>query len=344
MTLEATGLRDMPDDLIRELYIATGPLYAEVLPDVPRHSLEQRLTQVRNLPGGYDGTTIVARDGAGQIVGCADVGVEDREGARRIADVNIRVLPGHRRTGIGRTLLRPAIEAAERYGRNLLTSRTRETVPAGEAFARRIGAGLGQVMLENRLDLHAVDRDLVRSWVEAGPVRAPGYHLTFIIGLTPDQLLPAAAAAYEFLNTAPRDDLQVGDFALTPEQLKEQEQAAAAAGMRRWVCYAVDDATGDFVGLTTISFSPAQHELIRIFNTAVDPAHRGHALGKWLKGAMTQRVLDELPAARWLITRNAASNDAMLSINRQLGFVACVTEKKWQVSTERVRAYLSGQA
>jgi len=55
---------------------------------------------------------------------------------------------------------------------------------------------------------------------------------------------------------------------------------------------------------------------------------------------MTQQALDELPAAHWLVT----SNEAMLSINRQLGFHASAEVKTWQVSTERARAYLSGQA
>jgi mycothiol synthase len=104
----------------------------------------------------------------------------------------------------------------------------------------------------------------------------------------------------------------------------------------------VDDATSDFVGLTDIVVNSAVPERVQIGNTAVDPAHRGRALGKWLKGAMTQKVLDELPAAHWLVTANAASNDAMLSINRQLGFHARAAVKTWQVSTERARAYLSG--
>lgn len=69
---------------------------------------------------------------------------------------------------------------------------------------------MGQVIIENRLDLRAVDRDLLRSWVEAGPGRAPGYHLEFVGGSTPDRLMPGVLAMLEMvLNTAPRDDLQV---------------------------------------------------------------------------------------------------------------------------------------
>jgi hypothetical protein len=33
--LESIGLRDRPEDLIRELYAAAEPLHAEATPDVP---------------------------------------------------------------------------------------------------------------------------------------------------------------------------------------------------------------------------------------------------------------------------------------------------------------------
>jgi mycothiol synthase len=344
IVLESIGLRDRPESLIRELYAAAGPLHAEAVPGQPRQPLEQALAFARSLPGAYDGATIVARDDAGRIVGYADVAVQDMDGFRHVAQAGIGVLPGHRRAGIGRALLGGVLEVAGRLGRSLLMGDTRETVPAGEAFARRIGAGLGQVMIENRLDLRAVDRDLLRSWVEAGPARAPGYHLEFVRGGTPDGLVPGVLAMLELvINTAPRDDLQVGDRAVTPERLREEERAAATAGLERWACYAVDDASGDFVGLTDIVVNSAAPERVYVGNTAVEPAHRGRALGKWLKGAMTQKALAELPAARWLVTSNAASNEAMLSINRQLGFQASAEVKTWQVSIERARAYLSGQ-
>lgn len=343
VVLESTGLRDMPEDLIRELYVATAPLHTEAAPDLPPQPLEQVLAFARNLPEGHDGATIAARDEAGQIIGSADVTVQDIDGYRHVAWVSVGVLPNHRRAGVGRALLGSALEVVERFGRSLLMGGTRETVPAGEAFVQRIGAELGQVMIENRLDLRAVDHKLVRSWVEAGPARAPGYHLEFVKGATPDHLVSGVIAALQTINTAPRDDLQAGDITVTPQLLREQEQAAAAAGLERWAFYAVEDGTGAFVGLTDVVVNSMVPERLQVGNTGVDPAHRGRALGKWLKGAMTQKILGELPAARWLVTGNAASNDAMLSINRQVGFQASATTKTWQVAAERARAYLSGQ-
>jgi len=340
VVLESVDLRDKPEELIRELYGAAGPLHAEAAPDEPRWPVERVLAAARHLPAAVNGATIVARDGSGRVAGFADATVHDRDGVRHVAYVGMGVLPDYRRAGTGQALLGSALAVAGRFGRNLLIGSTRETVPAGEAFARRIGAGLGQVIIENRLDLRAVDRDLVRSWAEAGPGRAPGYRLEFIKGATPDRFVPGAIAALQILNTAPRDDLQVGDFTMTPEQLREDERSFAAVGLERWACYAVDDASGDIVGLSDVMVDSAVPERVHVGSTGVAPAHRGRALGKWLKAAITQQVLDELPAARWVVTGNAASNDAMLSINRQLGFQPSGAVKIWQVSTERAHAYL----
>ena len=45
-----------------------------------------------------------------------------------------------------------------------------------------------------------------------------------------------------------------------------------------------DDAAGDFVGLNDIVVNRAARERVHVGTTAVEPAHRGRALGKWLKG------------------------------------------------------------
>ena len=73
------------------------------------------------------------------------------------------------------------------------------------------------------------------------------------------------------------------------------------------------------------------------------PEHRGHALGKWLKAVMLQRILDERPEAVDIRTGNADSNDAMLGINRELGFKPHRAYTTWQVTTEQVRKYLDAR-
>ena len=65
----------------------------------------------------------------------------------------------------------------------------------------------------------------------------------------------------------------------------------------------------------------------------VDREHRGHALGKWLKSAVILHGLERWPEADDIETMNAFSNEAMLGINREIGF-----EHEFTVRTYRVPA------
>jgi mycothiol synthase len=145
------------------------------------------------------------------------------------------------------------------------------------------------------------------------------------------------------MNTAPREDLDMGDIRITPELMRQYEDAGEAAGEARWAYYAVENATGRFVGLTDIMVRPSLPDRVFVGDTGVDPAHRGLGLGKWLKAAITCRIQHELPAVRWVITFNAGSNDAMLGINRQIGFRPAVIGTTWQVATSALRARLAAQ-
>ena len=339
-TVETIAIRELPEAVHRELHDATAALHDESTPDEPRNPVEQEIAQLRNLPDIADGAIILARDAGGAIAGFGNVSVQDIEGFRHVANIAVAVLPEQRRHGLGTVLLRAAVDVAAGHGKTLLLGSSRQNVPAGEAFARHLGAELGQVVTENRLDLQSLDRSLILAWLAEGPRRAPGYSLRFVDGPTPDDLAGEVIRVTEVMNTAPRDDLQLGDFRLTPELLQAQERMLAGAGMSHWAFYAVEDSSGRFVGLTDIVLNPETPDRVHIGNTGVDPAHRGHAIGKWLKAAMTLRVLDEAPATRWIVTGNAASNAPMLEINRRLGFRAAASIMTWQMSTEAARQAL----
>jgi RimJ/RimL family protein N-acetyltransferase len=193
----------------------------------------------------------------------------------------------------------------------------------------------------NRLDLAELDRDLVRRWIDEGPARAPGYSLVTVDGPYPDDLIEEIADVFEVMNDAPRDDLQMEDQKLTVEQVRDIDKMLTAQKAERWALFARHEETGKLVGLTYVVWRPDQPETVGQGDTGVRPEHRGHALGKWLKAAMLQRILDERPQAKDVRTGNADSNGAMLGINRALGFKPYIATMNWQVPVEKVRAYLS---
>jgi mycothiol synthase len=339
-TIEEWPLRTQPDDLLTELYRVRGQLHKEATPEDPRIPLKDEIAAIRHLPAPEDGVVLVARGTAGVIIGYSSCTWEQLPGCDHVLGAEIAVLPGWRRQGLGRLLLDRSAGVAERRGLRLVTGWTRDNVPSGAAFCRQFGAEPALVGQENRLDLTAVDRDLVDRWIADAPVRAPGYRLVFVDGSTPPDLADRVAEVLNVMNTAPRENLDVGDVEMTAGLVREYEAATAASGHGHWAYYAAD-ASGRFVGITEIYIHPATPDRVHVGDTAVDPAHRGRGLGKWLKAAITRRILDGLPDVRWVITGNAGSNAPMLAINKQLGFRTTAVQVTWQVPTSQLRHKLA---
>lgn len=340
-TIEDWPLRQQPDALLAELYQARGPLHDEATPDDPRRPVADEIIAARSLPATEDGVRLVARDSAGAIAGYAWCSWEQLTGWDHVLSADVAVLPDQRRRGLGRLLLDQAARIAERRGLRLVMGRSRENVPSGAAFAQRYRAEVALVTRENRQDLRSVNNDLVDQWVADGPVRAPGYRLLFAAGRTPPELTDRVAEVFNVMNTAPRDNLDVSDVPVTPELVRQYEDAIVAAGDGMWAYYAVEESSGRFVGLTNITMRRGEPDRVYVGDTGVESAHRGHALGKWLKAEMTRRILAELPDVRWVITSNARSNDAMLGINSELGFHTTAVLTTWQIPTDRLVAELT---
>jgi mycothiol synthase len=338
--IEQWPVREQSDGLLAELYAAHAPLHAEAAPDDPRPPLAADIAGVRHMPAPEDGAVLVARDPAGAIAGVASAHWQQLAGWAHVLMVHVAVLPDCRRRGLGTLLLGRAAAIAEHRGLRLVMGRTRENVPSGAAFCARFGAEQAMVGQENRLDLRGVDEDLVARWIADGPVRAAGYRLQFVAGRTPPELAGHVADVMNVMNSAPRENMDVGDTPVTAELVRQYEDAGLAAGRQYWAYYAVEESSGRFVGLSNISIRSDVPDRVWVGDTGVEPAHRGRGLGKWLKAAITRRILDDLPEVRWVITWNAGSNDPMLAINTRLGFRTAAVWTTWQVGADALRARL----
>jgi mycothiol synthase len=340
-SIEEHPIREQTDEQLAELYQFRVPLVQEWAPGDPLRPLADEIAEIRHMPEPEDAVVLLARDAAGSVAGLAFCHWEQLEGWDHVLWVGIEVAPASRRQGLGRILLDHSVSVAERRGLRLVIGRTKDNVPSGAEFCQRFGAEAAQVGRENRQDLRVVDRALVDRWLADGPAQAPGYRLEFVDGRTPAELADRVAEVYNVMNTAPRDDLDVKDTQVTPELLGQYEEASAAAGHGHWAYYAVEESSGRFVGLTEIGIRHSTPDRVHVGDTGVEPDHRGKGLGKWLKAAMTRRILDELPGVRWVITWNAGSNDAMLAINNQLGFSQYAVTTTWQLPTSELRSLLS---
>lgn len=244
------------------------------------------------------------------------------------AHARLIVHPDLRRQGLGRAVAGALRDAAREQGRRLVTCGTTSQVPAGEAFARTLGAEPALPMRQSQLDLAGLDRELLGRWTarpEGDPYRL---HLWTRI---PEEFLARMVTLMEVMNTAPRGDLEVDDWQITPEMVRAWEGMIEEAGEVRLLLAAEDTRTGELMGYTETFWHQGRAALVYQGATAVRPEARGQGLGKWLKAQMLEQVLASCPGARWVRTNNAEENAAMLGINVALGFQPWASFTEWQV-------------
>ncbi|MFO8034717.1 MAG: GNAT family N-acetyltransferase [Candidatus Bipolaricaulota bacterium] len=323
--------------ILSQVHVLLARRHAEAWPEDPPRSYGEVVRDLRSVPAFVGARRWVAWRG-GRAVGWASVALRETKDNRHLADCGLYVHPEERRKRVGSRLLAEIARAARADGRRLLAEGTDADIPAGEAFARKVGAQPGLNLSISQLELAQVDRDLVRTWVERAPTDE--FELGLWIGPYPEEDLPTIIALREVMNTAPREELDVEDFHWTPEHLRQVEQALAEAGEERWTLYCRHKPSGELAGYTEVYWSLDHPERLGQGDTGVLPQYRGRGLGKWLKAAMLERVFAERPQVKRIRTGNAGSNAPMLKINRELGFRERKRYTVWQAELPLIEGYL----
>jgi mycothiol synthase len=277
-----------------------------------------------------------ARDKSGAIVGYSVVGWQTNEpGNQHMRWCEVAVAPSHRRRGLGRALLRRAVQAVADQGDDLVfITQVTSRIPAAESFARALGATPGLDMKTNQLDLASVDRAKIDAWARIAPT---GYRLERVDGPIPEDLLRPYIESSSGMNDAPRGDLRMDDWELDEKQIRDREAWQRQAGVERWLILALHGASGAGAGFTEVTYDARIPHLVWQQGTAVIDAHRGHRLGLWMKAVMLKRILEECPKARFIRTGNANTNAQMLAINTQLGFRPAWSAALWQLTLADAR-------
>jgi mycothiol synthase len=276
-----------------------------------------------------------AREG-GALLGGAYLQLSDRENLQ-LGFCGVLVRPEARRRGIGRQLLRHTADRAAAEGRTLLAGQTSDRVPSGAAFAAAMGATAGLEMHTNQLDLRKVKPSEVARWIEESRAKAAGYRLIWIDWENADDATIAQVAqSYEAINDMPKGEIALEAEHWDVRKTRERHTFFATMGFEVWTAIATHDETGTGVGFTEINLTPQVPEIVQQQGTAVAPAHRGHAIGLWLKAAMLERLVRERPRARFIRTGNAKVNEAMLRINTELGFRPAWSTTFWQAEIAKL--------
>lgn len=314
---------DPADDATLEAWHAVER--ASILPERPHAVLTSPRHRVEGLrhPTPYLSTTLlVARDGT-DVVGIAEVGLPQDDNLH-LAQIEVCVLPSHRRRGLGRALYDEAARLAADAGRSTVIgeAHTTEADQGATAFAEALG--FTSVHVEDHLVLALPMPDERRRRLEALAAAAPraaGVEIVTWGDHCTDELLPGYVRMRSQMNAdEPRGEL---DMARVPvdearvragEALIARSYAGVVAAARR-----VDD--GSLCGYSRMLLEHRSTVAVQD-DTLVMPEARGHRLGLALKLATLGVVEREHPGRASIHTWTAPDNHAMLRTNLALGFVA----------------------
>lgn len=253
----------------------------------------------------------------GSVVGWYRLELPDLENRDR-AVLLIVVDPAARRRGLGRDLLRHAVERAGAAGRSVLGGEVRDG-SAGDAFAIAIGAASGMAAAMRRLDLRTVPAGKFARLRAEATAAATGYSLVRWTGQTPPEYRESLAGVLNAYADAPHDEGYEAE-AWDGERVRERADAPLRAMGVRTYTIAAHDASGELAAMTQLSVAPDSPRWGHQGLTAVTRRHRGHRLGLLVKTAMLDWLAEAEPAIELIDTGNASANDHMIAVNDVLGF------------------------
>lgn len=342
MRIEEIDVRRASETDLRALNDLINTLNAESWPDDAPHDFATFTTRLETAPPFEHTFRWWALRGE-RPIGYVRCGYRETDDNQHALYGYVGVVPEERRLGLGSALLERVVATARRLGKRTIFIDGDTQVPASDAFLEHLGGERGINLGVHTLHLARLDLALMQRWIVEGKGRAgAAYELLDWRDVIPEEHFGAFIELAHTMNSAPTEDLDIEDFVLTPEQMRHYEGARRARGQRRWTRVARHRESGALAGYTDLYWDPVDPDVLDQGDTAVDPAHRGHGLGRWLKAANLLGVLDDLPEAARVRTGNAGSNAPMLAINRAMGFALEKTITGWQFDSDRLAARLEG--
>lgn len=246
------------------------------------------------------------------------------------ADIEVAVLPEHRRRGYGSEVLRVCEELAKEHGRTRFDAMAawKYDGPAdgagtsGVEFAKAHGYAFGLGDVQREVVLPVDDAILDELAAEASEFSA-GYELRTWSGPFPDDdlLLSYLEVASTLMTEAPMGDNDYEDEAVDLEAHRIHEAICAKQERTIFTTVALDS-DGKVAAYTDL-MAPS-HDTTHVYQwgTLASRVHRGHRLGLAVKIA-NLRALQATGRydGRRLVTWNAEVNDHMIGINHRMGFV-----------------------
>ncbi len=307
-----------PEEVLLEMWEYYKMVHAEERPGDPQMPAERQILNWRHTVDDHLFDRWIMRDDAGEIVGVA-VAWRNRTQNLQNGLVRVHIREDVRRQGLAAKLAQPALDILEEDKRTRVETDCAIGSPA-EAWLEGLGLKMVYVDRVSRLLAQEVDHGLMRSWIERASERASDYELQYHENLAGAEIVEKYTELLYQMNTAPLDDYEQEPEVFTPVMWQDIVAQADATQHDLHTYVAVHKPSGDYVGSTTIQTDRLWPEQAWQWETVTHPDHRNKGIGRWLKAALIEHLLDAGHPVERIDTGNADSNAPMLAINVAMGY------------------------
>lgn len=263
---------------------------------------------------------------------------DDAKNSHTVQCELLYILKPYRQKGLGKALLKFALEALQKEGFGSASLKSYENIEAGHHFVSQLEATHDLDSRVNRLVLQDVNRNYIQSALERAPMDR--FILGYFDEMYPESELEARCELINVMETAPRSASREY-YRIDAQYMRNYLEHLQFHGIVSWFMYVKERETQRYVGYTEIQYTRSNPTEIRQLGTGVLPEYRGFGLGSWLKAAMLDRILNERPHAEYINSDNDNVNDPMLHINVRLGFKILIQVHYWQINIARTLETLS---
>jgi GNAT superfamily N-acetyltransferase len=332
--MEVRRINPDEDDLFAQWCALWRLTDEERWPDLPGWT-PREVRAMATHGGAREHRLLAALEGA-TVVGVGMMEVPHRDN-RHSAGIDVRVHPGHRRLGIGASIIDEATRAALAEGRTTLNCYF--DVPTGKvatspapAFARRMGFEATLTGHRRFLAL-PVPPDRLESLRDevAQASQSDDYRILTFLAPWPVEFMDDQCELARRMSTdQPQGDVDNEEEHWDAARVEEADALLATQGLTKLAAVAQHIASGTLVAFTELVVSEERPAEAGQWATLVLKEHRGHRLGLAVKLANLEYLATVHPTARRVDTGNAQVNAPMIAVNDMLGFEVVASGTFWQ--------------
>jgi RimJ/RimL family protein N-acetyltransferase len=311
------------DEEYFKLFELLDNLFRELEKDDPLPTNEYRLKAFRFESPDFDEFWwLVWEDD--EVIGFSTLSIRNENSAsyaenKHVAYFQIRIRSDHRRKGLGSKLLSLTILKSKEFG-TVTTLQSSTAYKSGFEFNQKLNGILAMESSESRCKLADVNWKLMDDWRNQGQKRGKEEERTLRwFEECPEEILEEFCNVYtETMNQQPLGEIET-QARITPESRRLREQQNKELGYI-WHAVISQESNGAISGITDVTFIQDRPYKIYQELTGVKIEYRGKGIGKWLKSEMLFFIKQNYPDLKYITTSNSTVNEAMLSINRRMGF------------------------